>query len=176
MEAEKTEKGFTLIEVVISMVILMIVVLGAFSVLAMSIAYNMGNKARSQASAVLQQEVERYRSAKFNSTITDNYASPLAPDICRTTGLRDLRGRNKSDCLVIANDGSGRTFTVSSTVDNDPAVSGIQDESYKCVSPQEVEVPCTVKEITVEIKLASPTPGWQTAVPVKAVFWRVRGN
>ena len=172
----KRETGFTLIEVMISMVILLVVVLGALSMLALSITYNAGNKSRSQATAVLQQEVERYRSAKFNSTSTDSYENPAAPDICRTTGLRDLRGRERSECIVIANDGSGRTFAVSSSVDNDPFTTGIQVESYICRSPQGVGLPCTIKEITVEVKLAEPNPGWQIAVPVRAVVRRTRGN
>jgi prepilin-type N-terminal cleavage/methylation domain-containing protein len=172
----RNEDGFTLIELIISMVILLVVVLGAFSMLVAAISLNAGNKARSQATAVLQQEVERYRSAKFNSTTTDSFESPLAPDLCRINGLRDLRGRERSECLVIANDGSGRTYTVSSLVDNQPAVHDIQTESYSCLSPQDVPIPCTIKEITIEVRLAEPNPGWQTAVPVRAIFRRVRGN
>jgi prepilin-type N-terminal cleavage/methylation domain-containing protein len=170
------QDGFTLIEVIISMVILLIVVLGAFSMLVAAINLNAGNKARSQATAVLQQEVERYRSAKFNSTTTDSLESPISPDLCRLDGLRDLRGRERSECLVIANDGSGRTYTVSSVVDNQPSVHDIQTESYSCKSPQDVVIPCTIKEITIEVHLAEPNPGWQTAVPVRAIFRRVRGN
>jgi prepilin-type N-terminal cleavage/methylation domain-containing protein len=172
----KQELGFTLIEVVISMVILLVVVLGAFSMLALSITYNAGNKSRSQATAVLQQEVERYRSAKFNATSTDSSENPTTPGLCLITGMRDLRGREKSACLVIANDGSGRTFSVSSSVDNDPSVHGIQVESYVCQSPQGAAIPCTMKEITVEVQLAEPNPGWQISVPVRAIVRRVRGN
>jgi hypothetical protein len=90
--------------------------------------------------------------------------------------MRDLRGREKTECIVIANDGSGRTFAVSSSVDNDPGEHGIQTESYICHTPQTVPVPCTIKDITVEVRLAEPTPGWQTSVPVRAIVRRVRGN
>ena len=172
----EAEKGFTLIEVIISMVILLVVVLGALSMLALSITYNAGNKSRSQATAVLQQEIERYRSAKFNSTSTDSYENPISPSLCRLTGMRDLRGREKTECIVIANDGSGRTFAVSSSVDNDPSIHDIQVESYICRTPQDVPIPCTIKEITVEVRLAAPNPGWQMAVPVRAIVRRVRGN
>ncbi|MEQ1762446.1 MAG: type II secretion system protein [Pyrinomonadaceae bacterium] len=175
-ERANSERGFTLIEVVISMVILLVVVLGALSMLALSITYNSGNKARAQATAVMQQEIERYRSAKFNSTSTDSYENSASPNLCRTTGMRDLRGREKSECIVIANDGSGRTFTVGSSVDNEPLVHGIQVESYVCQSPQGAAIPCTVKDITVEVRLAEPNPGWQVSSPAKAVVRRVRGN
>ena len=74
------DTGFSLIEVVIALVIIMIVMLGAFAVLAYAVNYNAGNKMRAQAVAIMQQEVERYRSAKFNSTTTDNFASPADPD------------------------------------------------------------------------------------------------
>jgi hypothetical protein len=144
--------------------------------LALSITYNSGNKSRSQATAVLQQEIERYRSAKFNSTSTDSYENPISPDVCRLTGMRDLRGREATECIVIANDGSGRTFSVRSSVDNDPSVHGVQVESYTCLSPQNTPIPCTIKEITVEVRLAAPNPGWQLSVPVRAIVRRVRGN
>ena len=173
---ERGDQGFTLIEVIISLVIMLVVVLGAFAMLTLAITYNAGNKARAQSTAVLQQEVERYRSAKFNSTATDPFESPLAPELCRLNGQRDLRGRERSECIVIANDGSGRTFTVSSMVDNEPAEHGIQTESYNCRTPLDTVIPCSMKEITIEVQLADPSPGWQTSVPVKAVFRRVRGN
>lgn len=158
------------------MVILLVVVLGALSMLALSITYNSGNKARAQATAVMQQEIERYRSAKFNSTSTDAYENPASPGICLTTGMRDLRGREKSECIVIANDGSGRTFAVSSSVDNEPLVHGIQVESYVCQSPQGAAIPCTIKDITVEVRLAGPNPGWQISSSARAIVRRVRGN
>ena len=158
------------------MLVIMILMLGALQVIAFAIKYNSGNKTRSQAVAVLQQEVERYRSAKFNSTTTDSFASPAAPDLCRLNDLRDLRGRTPSRCRVIANDGSGMTFTVTSSVDNDPFTPGIQDESYVCRSPQGNTMPCALKEIGIEVRLAAPNPGWENAIPVKAVFRRVRGN
>src|SRR5215207_7830700 len=176
LDRTNVEHGFTLIEVVISMIVLLVVVLGALSMLALSVTYNSGNKARSQATAVLQQEMERYRSAKFNSTSTDSYDTPVSPDLCRITGMRDLRGREKSECIVIANDGSGRTFAVSSSVDNEPQVQGIQVESYVCQSPQGVAIPCTIKDITVEVRLAGPNPGWQISSSAKAIVRRVRGN
>jgi hypothetical protein len=71
------------------------------------------------------------------------------------------------------------------SVDNDPTVANTldppnldipQDETHQCQSPQGEDVDCTLKEITIEVRLAAPNPGWQTAVPVRGVFRRVRGN
>lgn len=168
------QRGFSMIEVVISLVIIMIALLGVFSALTYAVTYNAGNKTRSQTLAVMQQEVERYRAAKFNTTTTDAYASPADPAPCRTDGLRDLRGRTLSECRVTAVD--NLQFIVSSWVDNAPDVGGIQGESYACLSPQGVNVVCAIKEITIEVKLAAPSPGWQTAVPVRTVLRRVQGN
>ena len=67
----ETEVGFSLIEAIIAMVILMIVLLGMFFTFAYAINYNLGNKSRSQALALLQQEVENLRSAKFTPGTTD---------------------------------------------------------------------------------------------------------
>ena len=171
--------GFTLIEVVIALLIIMISVLGVFSVFAYAITYNAGNKARAQALAILQQEVERYRAAKFNGIPeTDNF-TPGDPD----DGRRDITGGRKADRVVTAS--SGLSFTVRVSVDNAPYVANAadppnldipQDETYQCLSPQGDPVDCTLKEITIEVKLAAPNPGWQTAIPVRTVLRRVRGN
>ena len=162
--------GFTLIEVVVSLLIIMVVLLGVFSVFTYTILYNAGNKSRSQALTVLQQEVERYRAAKFNAgSPTDNF-TPGTPD----NGRRDLTGGTKAVRTVTAT--NGLVFTVKVWVDNDPSVSGIQDETYQCLSPQGAPIPCTLKEVTIEAQLAMPSPGWQTSVPARVVMRRVRGN
>jgi prepilin-type N-terminal cleavage/methylation domain-containing protein len=67
----KQEKGFSLVEVVVAMTILLIVLLGVFATFTYAVSYNAGNNARSQALTVLQQEVELLRSKKFTPTITD---------------------------------------------------------------------------------------------------------
>jgi type II secretory pathway pseudopilin PulG len=159
-----------LIEVVVSLLIIMVVLLGVLSVFTYTIIYNAGNKSRSQALTVLQQEVERYRAAKFNAgSPTDNFTPGSTDD-----GRRDLTGGEKALRTVTTSD--GRVFTVKVWVDNDPAVGGLQDEAYQCLSPQGAVVPCTLKEVTIEAKLANPSPGWQTAVPARVVMRRVRGN
>ena len=171
--------GFSLIEAVIALLVIMIALLGVFSAFTYAIMYNAGNKARSQALSVLQQEVERYRAAKFNGTpSTDNF-TPGTPD----DGRRDITGGRKATRIVAAP--SGLSFSVNVSVDNAPSVANTpdppnldipQDETYQCLSPQGDPVACTIKEITIEVRLAAPNPGWQTATPVRAVLRRVRGN
>ena len=170
----RKDAGFSLVEVVIALVVIMIALLGVVAALAYSITYNAGNKSRVQTLAVMQQEVERYRAAKFNSATTDAYSSPSSPSFCRTDGLRDLTGRTATTCRVNAVD--NMLFDVTSSVDNDPFMSGIQAQSHVCTSPQGAAVPCALKEITIEVVLAAPSPGWQTAIPARTVLRRVQGN
>ena len=168
------DTGFTLIEVVIALVVIMVALLGVVASLTYAITYNAGNKSRAQTLAVMQQEVERYRAAKFNSATTDAYTSPASPGLCRTDGLRDLTGRSASTCRV--NSVDNMSFDVTSAVDNDPFTNGIQGETHVCTSPQGAAVTCALKEITIQVVLAAPSPGWQTAVPARTVLRRVQGN
>jgi type II secretory pathway pseudopilin PulG len=171
----KGSAGFSLIEVVIALVILMIALLGVVAVFGYTIVYNAGNKSRAQALTVLQQEVERYRAAKFNAgSPPDNY-TPGDPD----DGRRDITGGVKPQRVVTAE--NGYIFLVDVTVDDDPFApntSGPQEEDtgYECTTPQGDVVDCTIKEITINVTLAAPSPGWQVAVPATIVLRRVRGN
>ena len=169
-ESSVRHAGFSLIETVIALVVIMIALLGVFTVFTYAIVYNAGNKARAAALTVLQQEVEFYRAAKFNaSPATDNF-TPGSPD----DGRRDLTGGQKAARTVTTPD--GMSFLVNVSVDNAPFVANTQDETYQCLSPQGDPVVCSLKEITVEVRLAAPNPGWQTAIPVTAVLRRTRGN
>jgi type II secretory pathway pseudopilin PulG len=171
--------GFTLIEAVIALIVIMVGVLGVFSVFTYAVMYNAGNKARADALTVLQQEVERYRAAKFNAISPPDNFTPVDSNDPR----RDITGGRKATRTVTTSD--GLVFNVSVSVDNDPNTPNVpdppnldvpQNESFVCQTPQGAATPCTLKEITIEVRLAAPSPGWQTAVPVRAVLRRTRGN
>lgn len=152
------DDGFSLIEVVIALLIIMIGLLSVAAVFTFAITQNAGNKSRAQALSILQLEAEQIRSAKFNGTVTD----PV------------LYGGTQAQRLVTAE--NGNAFLVDISVDNEPLVAGIQDEAYVCLSPQGTNIPCSFKEINVQVTFAAPTPGWQTAVPASILLRRVRGN
>jgi prepilin-type N-terminal cleavage/methylation domain-containing protein len=148
----QNKSGFTLIEVAIAMVVILVALLGVVFTFTYSIMYNMGNNSRSQALAVLQQEVEQMRAAKFTPTITDSILSGHA-----------------SSSRTVTN-ATGTSFNISESVDNDPFTAGVQDTSAVSDSS------CTYKEITVTVQLSSPSPGWQTAVPSTVILRRARAN
>ena len=141
------ESGFSLVEAVIALVVFLILVLGIFAVLVYAVNYNMANNTRSKALAVLQQESENLRSAKFSSTTID-------------TGLL---GGVKTPKTVITD--QGERFLVEVTVDDDPFSDGVQVDNGR-----------TLKEIDLTVTPLNPTPGWQTAVPATLVIRRVRAN
>jgi prepilin-type N-terminal cleavage/methylation domain-containing protein len=139
--------GFTLIEVAVAMVIILISLLGVFVTFIYAINYNSGNNSRAQALAVLQQKVETLRSAKFTPTITDSIL---------TGGTRAAESISSAD---------GNRFSIQVVIDDDPFTAGIQIDSTK-----------SVKEISVTVTLESPSPGWQTSVPATVILRRVKAN
>jgi type II secretory pathway pseudopilin PulG len=149
------QSGFTLIEAAIALVIIMIALLGVAWTISYSINYNAGNSNRAKTLAVLQQEVERLRSAKFTPVFTD----PLLAGC-------DL-GSTCSSSIVTT---ESLSFIITKTVDNDPTTVEIDDET---------EIPSSdtsFKEIRISANLANPSPGWQTAVPAEVVLRRVKSN
>ena len=144
------EKGFTLIETTCALVIILISLLGVAFSFTYAITYNAGNQSRAQALALLQQEVEQIRAAKFTPTVTDS----------------TLTGGVKASRSVLSP--TGVHFTIQDTVDNDPFTAGVQDEAT-------VPNP-TLKEITITTRLEAPSPGWQTALPATVVLRRTRSN
>ena len=142
------EAGFSLVEVCVAMVIILVALLGVFFTFTYAITYNAGNNSRAQALAVLQEEVEKLRSYKFTPSVTDT----------------QLQGGEKTPWTVVSPNGG--TFSVTVKVDNDPFTPGWQDEP----------TPTSIKEIMVSVKLDRPSPGWQAAVPATVYLRRVRGN
>ena len=143
------EAGFSLVEATCAMVVLMIALTGVAVTFTYAINYNAGNSSRAEALAILQQEVERLRSAKFTP-------APNGMDSSLAGGEKAIRTVTTLD---------GKRFRVKTIIDDDPLTAGIQIDNTK-----------TIKEISVTVTLDNPTPGWQTAVPATIILRRVRGN
>jgi type II secretory pathway pseudopilin PulG len=150
-----SDSGFTLIEAAIALVIIMIALLGVAWTISYSINYNAGNSNRAKTLAVLQQEVERLRSAKFTPTFTDDLL---------------LGCKLGSTCSTNTVTSGSLSFIITKTVDNDPATVAIDDETDVASSDT------SFKEIRLSANLANPSPGWQTAVPAEVVLRRVKSN
>lgn len=156
--------GFSILETIVAMLIIMIAMLGALQVINYSEIYNAGNASRAQSLAILQQEAERVRSAKFTPTGVDS-AAPSASGVCRVDAQRDITGGTKTPCRVLSPNGG--SYRVSTFVDDNP---------FNASGTYDVDAATRIKEITLEVRLDSPTPGWQTAVPARLhVFGRRSG-
>ena len=147
--ALKEESGFSLIEVVLALLILMIAVMGVFAAFTYSTVYNSGNSQRSHALSVMQQEVELLRSIKFNPP-------PAVIDA-------SLSGGVKATKTVVAADNV--SYLVDVTVDDDPFTAGVQTDATK-----------TMKEITLVVTPLGGTNQWIAANRAAVVFRRVRSN
>lgn len=79
------ERGFTLVETAIALLIMMIVTLGAASVFAFSIYNNTSGTDRTQTLMVAQQTLETLRSAPFTDAATDPLldAGTITQDVTR---------------------------------------------------------------------------------------------
>jgi prepilin-type N-terminal cleavage/methylation domain-containing protein len=139
--------GFSLIEVLVAMVVFMVAMLGIFVAFTFAISYNAGNNSRAHALAILQQEVEVVRAAKFTPNIVDAIV---------TGGVKATRTVTSAD---------GNRYLVNITVDDNPSTAGVQ-----------INTASTLKEISVTVSLARPTPGWQTYVPATVILRRVISN
>ncbi|MEO8041023.1 MAG: prepilin-type N-terminal cleavage/methylation domain-containing protein [Acidobacteriota bacterium] len=163
--------GFTIIETVIAMLVITIAMLGALQAINYSILYNAGNATRAQNLAILQQEVERMRAAKFTPTGVDAAALPGGGG-CRTDAQRDISGGAKTPCTVDAPNGG--KFLVTTSVDNDPFnAAGTYDTTP--ADPPNANF-TRQKEITIQVEVAAPNPGWQMAIPARVVIRRTIGN
>jgi type II secretory pathway pseudopilin PulG len=151
-DLDSDERGITLLEVVIALVLLTITVMGTFAAFTYSTIYNTGNSRRSQALSVLQAEVEQLRSVKFNPP-------PAVID-------PSLAGGVKADKTVIGSDGA--SYLVQTVVDDDPFTPNTPN-------PQ-VDATKTLKEITITVTPAGTNGTWVTANRTRAIFRRVRSN
>jgi Tfp pilus assembly protein PilV len=105
--------GFSLIEAVIALLLMLVVALGSASLFSFSIYNNSGGSDRATSLAIAQQELERLRSARFNSTTTD---ASLSGGTRVQTGL--VRDQRKFKMTVTIDDNPS-----TATTDIDPATS-----------------------------------------------------
>ncbi len=84
---DKGEQGFTLLEIMIALVLMLIVTLGAASLFVYAINYNSGAYDRTLAHAVAQQQLERLRRTPFDSLVTPAQPEPDITSGGRTYGV-----------------------------------------------------------------------------------------
>jgi Tfp pilus assembly protein PilV len=111
----RSERGFTLIETAIAMVVLMVAGLAASSLFVYSIQYNAGASDRATAQTIAQRQMESLRKTAFDS---------LAASTSTVTSV----GRNFTVSVAVCNDGSaacgGSTAFKRLTVTVTPANAG----------------------------------------------------
>ena len=116
-----TERGFTLIETSIALVILMVAGLGVASLFTYSIRFNSGGNDRALAISIAQQQIEQFRSVAFADPILAvSVATVLSPDTVSN-------GRTYRVTKTVAgsnNDVSGNPTLKTITIRVDPASSG----------------------------------------------------
>ncbi|MGI8545228.1 MAG: type IV pilus modification PilV family protein [Aridibacter sp.] len=108
------EKGFTLVEVIIAGIIMIILSIGLLTVFSYTVKINRGENLRTQALSVLQLEVENYRSLKF---------VPVGSSTQLNSGnYPNLKTSTSAD---------GRVFNISVTIVNLPSGTTDANTTYK---------------------------------------------
>jgi Tfp pilus assembly protein PilV len=124
------ESGFTLLETSIALVFMMIAALGAASVFSYSINYNSGGSDRLVALALAQEQLERIRSAQFNSTTTDTV-------LVGGTTVQGGLSRN------------GKRFALTTVVDDDPSTPAV-----------DIVATTSIKRISITAAPENASQGW----------------
>jgi Tfp pilus assembly protein PilV len=148
-----SERGFTLMETVIALVILMVVGLGAASLFFYAATNNIGANDRELSMAVAQKRMEWLRSIPYNTTTSGTAYS--YPD----GGLAQTATTGVTETAV----SGGRSYQVTTIIrdldtDADDTVTSNAN-------------PATVKIITVQVRPIGSGPGWSQA---NTVFGSVR--
>ena len=127
------ELGFSLLEAVISLLLMTIVALASASLFSYSIYNNSGASDRATSIALAQEALELSRGARFNSTGTDS----------------SLVGGTTSQLGIVR---GSRTFDVTKTVDDDPSTTGVQ-----------INAASNFKTITITVAPRFTGKGWVSA-------------
>lgn len=145
------ERGFTLVETSIAMVLMMVAALGAASLFTWAVGYNSGAASRQLATLLAQQRIERLRAVTFDST-TRNLAVTAG-------GLGATAAAGVVENNVMS---GGRPFTVTTIIEN------IASDTASPAQP-------TVKRITVRVMpTVGPALGGVTLVTLRTTV--VRGS
>jgi type II secretory pathway pseudopilin PulG len=148
-----SEGGFSLIEVILAGIIMIIMSAGILMVFSNVTERNRGENLRMQALSILQEDIEYYRSLKF---------VPVGSNTALNGGsYPNVRNRTAAD---------GRVFVISVTIDNDPATAGIQ------TAAQVPEADCKFKEIVIEAVPQPAETGWLANLNASVTIQRVRSN
>ena len=123
------QRGFSLLEATIALLLMLVVALGSASLFSFSIYNNSGGSDRATSLAIAQQALETARSAQFNSTTTGGW----------------LDGGSRVEEVVR----DGRRFTVTRTIDDNPATVGT-----------EIDTNTNLKRITITVVPRSIGRGW----------------
>lgn len=118
------ERGFTLIETVIAMIVMMTVGLGASALFLYSISNNSAAAARAQSLAIAQQQMERLRSVDWDDALLTATANPVTSTVTSGGGA----GTGVVD--------SQYSFTLSKTIadQNNVTVNGVTRPTTKLIT------------------------------------------
>lgn len=104
LKKAETERGFTLIETAIALLIMMIVMLGVASVFAFAVSNNSNGADRAQTLAVAQQSLEALRNLQYSEAATDQDLTEGEHTMTVKRGQGDDAGRRyKIDWKVVNN-------------------------------------------------------------------------
>lgn len=132
------ERGFTLIETSIALVVMMIVGLGAAMLFAYAIDYNSGAQDRALAMTIAQQSMERLRNAPFSD------ASIAATSASGTT-------------TTVTN--AGRSYSVTTTIVDSPSTSPTLKTITIAVTPQAAGASWVRTPVTIMAQRSLPSIG-----------------
>ena len=113
------EKGFTLLETSIALVILLVAGLGVVSLFTYAIRFNSGGDDRAMAASIAQEQVEQLRSVKFDDTILN------VGTVAATNTIRNGRTYQVSRTVTGSNNNvSGNPTLKTITIRVDPTSPG----------------------------------------------------
>ena len=140
--------GFTLIEVMVAGMLMIILAVGLLTVTSHAVMLNRGNNIRIQAQSALQAEAEYYRSLRF---------VPIGSDTAMNANTYTRPNRVTAD---------NSNFALSVVIINKPSVTNTATNDANA----------TLKEITITATPAVAQTGWLANLNTNLTIQRVRGN